>query len=651
MQFVEKVYSWISQKKGESTDGLSSLSNHRIIQLADEINYLFMEMDTELVLVKPDLELPQIVVVGTQSSGKSSVLNRIMNLDLLPTGSTMVTRTPLYIRMHHHSIEKEVFIEMKEKDSFGKTFTVSKIQFSYPTPTKLEIETVRNYIHRKTIEYAGEDMNISNKPIILDIYSPDVVNLCLVDLPGMLMIAQPDKGQPVDITKQIEKIVSKYINRKKVIILAVIQARKDLETDQGLAFIKKYASDKRIVGVLTKPDLMNKDSDVSNYLTNKISTSLQLSEGYFIVKNSIDLNLSPFDNTIHEKEYFTSHPIYSKKTYENRTGVSQLKTHLSQILLSSICESMPKVLNEIMRLDNLVQKQLIQLGEPTPTTQDAKLSYLHNFINSFTRSIFSLLEDRGLAVSAGKKIKDVFINFRIKTHKFSPFDSLDEYPDAYFKNLIENFDGNHMTFSVPHVEVLECCMTDHEKRPILMLNELSKDCINEIYDVLVSTIKLTTKDSKYKRYNLLCQTVEDILINKLLSIQKEKTMIKILDHLNTEESYIWSDDHDFKKVLQEITKKPVTVSSDFSHVRTFVNAYYETVKTTFSNITPKITMDMMVRVLEKNSNQILYEELVGKKQIDLFKDDSDIEKQRLYYDDLNNKIKTIKKTLEEADSL
>jgi len=52
-----------------------------------------------LVNIRTSIELPQMVVVGSQSTGKSSVLESIVGRDFLPRGSGIVTRCPLVLQL------------------------------------------------------------------------------------------------------------------------------------------------------------------------------------------------------------------------------------------------------------------------------------------------------------------------------------------------------------------------------------------------------------------------------------------------------------------------------------------------------------------------------------------------------------------------
>jgi len=66
----------------------------------------------------------------------------------------------------------------------------------------------------------------------LKIYSPSVLNLTLVDLPGMTKV--PIEGQPKDIELQIRNMCLKFISKKNAIVLAVTAANTDLANSDGL---------------------------------------------------------------------------------------------------------------------------------------------------------------------------------------------------------------------------------------------------------------------------------------------------------------------------------------------------------------------------------------------------------------------------------
>ena len=148
-----------------------------------------------IINAKNSIELPQIVVVGAQSTGKSSVLESIVGRDFLPRGSGIVTRCPLVLQLRR--IKKDGDDEdnekirerdpYAEKEEYGE-FLLKKGEIFY------DFEEIRNEIVQQTNRTAGINKGISLEPISLTIYSPHVVDLTMVDLPGMTKV--PVKGQP-----------------------------------------------------------------------------------------------------------------------------------------------------------------------------------------------------------------------------------------------------------------------------------------------------------------------------------------------------------------------------------------------------------------------------------------------------------------------
>ena len=239
------------------------LMNKEILQIAHSLNGVLLDVKNVITKDKSNLNqknipealtLPRLVVVGTQSSGKSTLLNRLICMDLLPTGSQMVTRTPLhmYLKNISNNSNKNSKIEFGKYIN-GKWVSEHSYDITMPIPTVEEIEAVRAMINEQTIKKAGQSKNISYSPIYMTIETPFVPELQLVDLPGLTMVACRDKGQPKDIKEQIKKLVTSYITDDRTIILSVMAARTDLETDLALDLIKEIDPEgNRTVGVFNK---------------------------------------------------------------------------------------------------------------------------------------------------------------------------------------------------------------------------------------------------------------------------------------------------------------------------------------------------------------------------------------------------------------
>lgn len=124
-----------------------------------------------------------------------------------------------------------------------------------------DFELIRKEIENETDRMAGSNKGICSEPINLKIYSTKVVNLTLVDLPGITKV--PVGDQPEDIEQQIKELVVKYISNPNSIILAVVTANTDMATSESLKIAKDVDPDgRRTLAVVTKLDLM----DAGNFM-------------------------------------------------------------------------------------------------------------------------------------------------------------------------------------------------------------------------------------------------------------------------------------------------------------------------------------------------------------------------------------------------
>ena len=118
-----------------------------------------------------------------------------------------------------------------------------------------DFNKIREEIVRDTEAKTGRNAGISPQPINLRIFSPNVLTLTLVDLPGLTKV--PVGDQPRDIEKQIRDMLMKYITKPACIILAVTPANTDLANSDGLKMAREVDPEgQRTIGVLTKVDLM-----------------------------------------------------------------------------------------------------------------------------------------------------------------------------------------------------------------------------------------------------------------------------------------------------------------------------------------------------------------------------------------------------------
>ncbi|RXW16315.1 hypothetical protein EST38_g9539 [Candolleomyces aberdarensis] len=275
-----------------------------LIKLVNKLQDTFSNLGGEL-------DMPQLVVVGSQSAGKSSVLETIVGRDFLPRGQGIVTRRPLVLQLIHTPAPSEPSPNAPPYTEWGQFLHIDK-RFT-------DFNEIRKEIEQETFRVAGQNKGVSKLPISLRIYSPNVLDLTLVDLPGLTKI--PVGDQPSDIERQIRNLVLEYISKPNSVILAVSAANVDLANSEALKLARSVdPQGRRTIGILTKLDLMDAGTNALDILTGRV---YQLKLGFIGVVNRSQQDIitekSLTDALDSETEYFRNHPAYRNIAHKNGT--------------------------------------------------------------------------------------------------------------------------------------------------------------------------------------------------------------------------------------------------------------------------------------------------------------------------------------------
>ena len=603
-----------------------------ILNIGNVLNSIFIN--------RGDIDIPQLVVVGSQSSGKSSILNSILGMDILPTGSNMVTRGPLQLELIQTKKDiKACFGEYVE----STWMNLNEIPIDFPNPSDEQKAEIRSMIKQLTNQYAGNDMNITDSPIYLRIYSPNIPNLSLVDLPGLTMVACTDKGQPKDIKERIRNLIGTYIKNKSSLIMAVMPARTDIEADIALDLIKEYDPRcERTVGILTKIDLMNEGTDITHLLENKVSKDLQLGHGYYAIKNRNKLEMermTVIEGLKDEYRYFSEHPIYSNQRYKEFMGIPCLCKNLSGLLVKSLKKSFPRILEKINRDLESNSQALNKLGDPIPQEDSMKSAFVHKTIAKLTRSFISILEDRGKIINSGRNIKQQFVEFRNTIDGLTPFASAN-CNDSYITDAISNCEGNHMSFPSPPVEVLEQLMKDPIKRPIFNINIHAQKCSQNIMNELNVLIEHILEDQSINRFPELNKLITKTCLNDVFIPHLNKTYRLVEDELCSQENYIWTDDLKFNEALVDSTSSNVEV------MRILAENYFKATVYILQDTIPKKIMYSLVTQSQKDIGAKLYEIIKQTDLKELLKEVDNIQERRNNLDTVIKDLRSAKELIE-----
>ncbi|KAM8978196.1 dynamin-1-like protein isoform X6 [Sarcophilus harrisii] len=326
------------------------------------------------------IQLPQIVVVGTQSSGKSSVLESLVGRDLLPRGTGVVTRRPLILQLVHVSQEDRGKTSGDENgiqaEEWGKFLHTKNKLYT-------DFDEIRQEIENETERISGNNKGVSPEPIHLKIFSPNVVNLTLVDLPGMTKV--PVGDQPKDIELQIRELILRFISNPNSIILAVTAANTDMATSEALKISREVDPDgRRTLAVITKLDLMDAGTDAMDVLMGRV-IPVKLGIIGVVNRSQLDINNKKCVSDSIRDEY-----AFLQKKYPslaNRNGTKYLARTLNRLLMHHIRDCLPELKTRINVLAAQYQSLLNSYGEPVDDKSATLLQLITKFATEYCNTI------------------------------------------------------------------------------------------------------------------------------------------------------------------------------------------------------------------------------------------------------------------------
>lgn len=483
------------------------------------------------------VDLPQITVVGSQSSGKSSVLENIVGRDFLPRGTGIVTRRPLVLQLiNKRSSPKpsKDLLEIHTTTDKGETSENNADEWGeflhLPNKKFYNFEEIREEIVRETDAKTGKNLGISAVPINLRIYSPHVLTLTLVDLPGLTKV--PVGDQPKDIERQIREMLMKFISKPNAIILSVNAANTDLANSDGLKLAREVDPEgSRTIGVLTKVDLMDQGTDVIDILAGRV---IPLRFGYVPVINrgqkDIEGKKTIRDALQDESSFFENHPSYKAKAHY--CGTPYLAKKLNGILLHHIKGTLPDIK---MRIEHSLKKYENELSLLGPEMSESPTSIALNMITNFTKDYNGILngEARELTsqeLSGGARISFVF--HEIFKNGITSLDPFDQIKDADIRTIMHNTSG-----SAPSLFVGTQAFEVLVKQQIHRMEDPSIRCINLIFDELVRILSQIISQPQYSRYPSLKEQLSQHFI-QLLREELIPTNKFVTDIIKSEETYV-----------------------------------------------------------------------------------------------------------------
>jgi replication fork clamp-binding protein CrfC len=357
---------------------------------------------------------------------------------------------------------------------------------------------------------AGKNKGISPVPIVLKIFSPRVVNLSLIDLPGITKI--PVGDQPEDIEYKIKKMIRLYIQNPNSLILAISPGNYDIANSDSLKLAREVDPEgERTLGVITKMDRVEDGESVLPIVDGKV---YPLALGYVGVKCRTQTETSQGVNMIqainNEKDFFKSHPVF--RNYKDRMGVPFLTRKLSEYLVEHVRRCVPLIRQ---KLDNLIiekEKERSNYGVlfDFSDSNTSKGALLISIINKYCKFYVDTLKGDFFInneLCGGAKINALFEQYKKEVMAMKPFEGMS---DQDISISVRNVCGlsHSLIISDKAFEVLV-------KKEILKLQDPAFSCLNQVLHELKSIttkIKIPEFDVLSNARNAVLKIMSDVLV-------------------------------------------------------------------------------------------------------------------------------------------
>ncbi|KAI9843392.1 MAG: hypothetical protein M1837_006418 [Sclerophora amabilis] len=346
-------------------------------QLLDKIDRLFA------CNVGEHVDLPQLVVVGDQSSGKSSVLEGLTDLPF-PRNSGLCTRFATQITFRR-SPEKRVNASIipaqsatPEHEQKVRAYTKRDLQhLDPPTFAEIIIE-VQNVMGLSSPDSNSGNMSTFSDDILrLEICGPEQEHLSVIDVPGIFKRTTQGVTTKADM-QMVKGMVHTYMKNPRSVMLTVIPANVDIATQEILEMAEELDPEgHRTLGVLTKPDLVDKGAE--NAVVELIEGKRHpLKLGWTLVRNPGQSELAEPSADRHslEKSFFLRESPWNTLD-KDKVGIGSLRFRLQEILAGHIRREFPKVKLEINKRIKSCQQSLESFGPARETPADQRGYLLH----------------------------------------------------------------------------------------------------------------------------------------------------------------------------------------------------------------------------------------------------------------------------------
>ncbi|KAF9395831.1 hypothetical protein CPC16_006704 [Podila verticillata] len=322
------------------------------------------------------LTIPQIAILGDQSSGKSSVLEAITKLTF-PRNIETCTRFATQVNLRR-SEQTEMSAHIEGEPEFNECHKI------------LDTTSDIHIIISEAKDILCSSVQISKKVLEITISGPTLSPLTIIDLPGY--INTTIDGQDKGIVKTIRAINKRYIKDSRTIILAVVPANVDLNNIFVLGEAERYdPCNERTIPIVTKPDTVEPDL-LPNLIHTLLNKRKSMKLGYLVMKNSgfKDINKSWDEARQREDDFFNASELW-RQVPDTRKGRVSVEKFLGELLYTHIKKEFPFLRKEILELTTDCEKEIISMGPEVSSLAATRAKYFECILN-LKSSLTALLE-------------------------------------------------------------------------------------------------------------------------------------------------------------------------------------------------------------------------------------------------------------------
>ncbi|KAF1734117.1 Interferon-induced GTP-binding protein Mx [Beauveria bassiana] len=440
------------------------------------------------------LPLPQLVAVGDQSSGKSSLLEGLTGIPF-PRGQGLCTRYATQIT-HRRESKTSINISIIPGPNASESEKLKLEEYQKSVSTTSELKDQLSSILLEVNERMG--VCTSQNPKGTKTFTEDVLKiekcgpnedyLTVIDVPGLFEDTKHNSTTETD-KAMVQSMVRKYICNDQTVILAVLPCFVDFATQKILALAEEYdPNGERTLGILTKPDLLVEESGKNVVCSLVRGEQRPLNLGYHLVRSrGGDDKGKAFSDEARDSEF-------KKKPWctlpPDRLGVVALRQRLQHLLGDLTDKAFPKLRSKTRKLLRETQEQLANLGHSRQTMREQQL-FLVSIASEFQRLVRA-------AVNANYSSSPVFDDekFRLITNVLNATDDFKSdftvYAHTYeFLPSSEEASEEESTTSEPR--------GDHERKPFELFPDLDGVIVRDrIEDVPKEGIMEWLKHSYYR---------------------------------------------------------------------------------------------------------------------------------------------------------